>query len=106
MPHKRRIIKEYNSKQAIGWNQGTGAFGRSASQYLTFENKDSANNGAHDFTFNIALTRQGTQKNLNPTLNVAESGESGKDSHSKAGRNRLTNKLKRNKKLVTASTDI
>ena len=57
MPQRRRTLKENNSKQGTGWNQGTGAFGRSSSQYLTFENQDYANN-ALDFTFNMTLTRQ------------------------------------------------
>lgn len=97
MPQRRRTLKENNSKQGTGWNQGTGAFGRSSSQYLTFENQDSAKNGGHDFTFNIALTRQGTQKNITPTLTQAESD---KISYSQLGRNKFTTKLKRNKKLL------
>ena len=101
MPHRGRILRKYDSKQEIGWNQGTGAFGRSASQYLTFENQEGAKNGAHDFTFNLAMTRQCTQKNLNPTRHKAESDESGKLSH-----NRFTTKLKRNKKILEVSTDI
>ena len=44
----------------FGWDQGVGALRGSASQYFTFENQDSTKNSAHDFTFNMALTRHGT----------------------------------------------
>ena len=56
--HKRLVKKQKKSQKSIEGRKDKHALSKFASDHLTFENKDCAKN-AHDFTFNMTLTREG-----------------------------------------------
>ena len=64
---KEEKFPEGATDSAFGRYQGGNVFGKSASEFLTFEHQDSAKGSAHDLTFNMNLIKQGIEKSIDPT---------------------------------------